>query len=170
MKFLASDFDDWYIVCLTITVFLFFPTAIPEYIVDEKTLEVIIKLLSHLRENDLDTDSLKEFSESLVIHGYTEQDIAEALSWLFEKLNVITVRSTEIADQQKESVRILHDYERIKISPETYGYLLKLKNLSLITAPQMEKIIDFCVMTGNSLNESDIDEIVASIIFQETDV
>ena len=136
---------------------------------DDKTIEVIIKLLSHLRDNDLDTDSLKEFSESLVIHGYNEHDVAEALGWLFEKLNFMTVKSTEIAEQGSDSIRVLHDYERIKIPPDVYGYLLKLKNMSIITASQMEKIIDYCVMAGDMVNESDVDEVVANILFNETD-
>lgn len=134
---------------------------------DDKTLEVIIKLLSHLRDNDLDTESLKEFSESLVFLGYNERDVAEALGWLFEKLSFMTVKSTEIAEQQNSSVRILHDYERMKIPPDIYGYLLKLKNLSIINTSQMEKIIDFCVMSGDTVTEPDIDELVANIIFQE---
>lgn len=137
---------------------------------DDKTLEVIIKLLSHLRDNDLDPESLKEFSESLVFLGYNERDVAEALGWLFEKLNFMTVRSTEIAGQQDGSVRILHDYERMKIPPEIYGYLLKLRNLSIINASQMEKIIDFCVMGGDTVTEFDIDELVANIIFHEPEL
>ena len=137
---------------------------------DDKTLEVIIKLLSHLRDNDLNPESLKEFSESLVFLGYNERDVAEALGWLFEKLNFMTVRSTEIAGQQDGSVRILHDYERMKIPPEIYGYLLKLRNLSIINASQMEKIINFCVMGGDTVTEFDIDELVANIIFHEPEL
>ncbi|MBN1294097.1 MAG: DUF494 family protein [Candidatus Latescibacteria bacterium] len=134
---------------------------------NDRTIEVIIMLLGHLRENDLDVESLKEFSESLVIHGYNEHDVAEAIGWLFEKLNFMTVSSTEIAVQKDQSVRILHSYERMKISPEVYGYLLKLKNLSIINGSQMEKIIDYCMLTGDEVDESDIDEIMATILFQE---
>ena len=54
---------------------------------NDKTIEVIIMLLGHLRENDLDVESLKDFSESLVVHGYNEHDVSEALGWLFDKLN-----------------------------------------------------------------------------------
>ncbi len=137
---------------------------------EDKTLEVIIKLLSHLRDNDLNPESLKEFSESLVFLGYNERDVAEALGWLFEKLNFMTVSSTEITGQQDGSVRILHDYERMKIPPEIYGYLLKLRNLSIINASQMEKIIDFCVIGGDTVSEIDIDELVANIIFHELEL
>ena len=133
---------------------------------NDKTLELITLLLGHLRENNLDVESLKEFSESLVIHGYNEHDVAEALGWLFDKLNFMTVNSTEIAEQKEDSVRILHDYERIKISPEVYGYLLKLKNMSIITGSLMEKIIDYCVLAGDKVTESDIDEIIATILFR----
>jgi len=134
---------------------------------NDKTIEVIIMLLGHLRENDLDVESLKDFSESLVVHGYNEHDVAEALGWLFDKLNFMTVSSTEIAEQKEESVRILHDYERMKIPPEVHGYLLRLRNMSVISGSQMEKIIDYCVLAGDNVTESDIDEIMANILFRE---
>lgn len=134
---------------------------------NDKTIELIIMLLGHLRENNLDVESLKEFSESLVIHGYNEHDVAEAMGWLFDKLNFMTVNSTEISEQKEDSVRILHDYERIKISPAVFGYLLKLKHLSIIKGAQMEKIIDYCVLAGDSITESEIDEIMAAILFRE---
>ena len=134
---------------------------------NDKTIEVIIMLLGHLRENDLDVESLRDFSETLVVHGYNEHDVAEALGWLFDKINFMTVSSTEIAEQKAESVRILHDYERMKIPPEAYGYLLRLRNLSVISGSQMEKIIDYCVLAGENVTESDIDEIMANILFSE---
>lgn len=135
---------------------------------NEKTIEILIQLLGHIKENDLDVESLSEFSESLVIRGYNEREVSEALSWLFEKLNFLTVKSTEIAEQKQESVRILHDYERLKISPEVYGYLLKLKALSVINGSQMEKVLDYCMLLGaDTLEESEIDEIVASILFDD---
>ena len=134
---------------------------------DDKTLELIIKLLGHIRENDLDADSLQEFSDSLVFHGYNELEVADALGWLFEKLNFMTVKSTGIEEQNTESVRILHEYEQLKITPEIYGYLLRLKNQSVINSSQMEKIIDYCVLAGDNVAESDIDEIVANILFKD---
>ena len=135
---------------------------------NEKTIEILIQLLGHIKENDLDADSLSEFSESLVTRGYNEREVAEALSWLFEKLNFLTVKSTEIAEQKQESVRILHDYERLKISPEVYGYLLRLKALSVINGAQMEKVLDYCMLLGaDTLLETEIDEIVASILFDD---
>jgi uncharacterized protein Smg (DUF494 family) len=136
--------------------------------VNDKTIEILIQLLGHIKENNLDVESLSEFSESLVTRGYNEREVAEALNWLFEKINFLRVKSTEISEQSQNSVRILHDYERLKISPEVYGYLLKLKALSIINGAQMEKVLDYCMLIGaESLEESEIDEIVATILFED---
>jgi uncharacterized protein Smg (DUF494 family) len=138
--------------------------------VNEKTIEILIQLLGHIKENSLDVESLSEFSETLVIRGYSEREVAEALSWLFEKFNFLTVKSTEIFEKNKESVRVLSEFERLRISPEIYGYLLKLQSLSIINGTQMERVVDYCMLLGsNTIAESDIDEIVASIIFEGND-
>ena len=135
---------------------------------NNKIIEILIQLLGHLKENDLDADSLSEFSDGLITRGYDEIDVVEAINWFLEKLNTHTVKSTEILEQRDKSVRVLHDYERINIPPDVYGYLLKLKSMSIITSSQMEKILDYYMLVGpNSLNESDINEIIANILFKE---
>lgn len=137
---------------------------------NEKTIEILIQLLGHIKEHNLDVESLGEFSETLVVRGYSEREVAEALSWVFDKFTFLTVKSTEILEQKKESVRVLNEYERLKISPQIYGYLLKLQSLSIINGSQMERIVDYCMLIGsNAFTESDVDEIVASILFEEND-
>jgi uncharacterized protein Smg (DUF494 family) len=138
--------------------------------VNEKTIEILIQLLGHIKEHNLDVESLSEFSETLVVRGYSEREVADALAWLFDKFTFLTVKSTEILEQKKESVRVLNEYERLKISPQIYGYLLKLQSLSIINGQQMERIVDYCMLLGsNAITESDIDEIVASILFEGND-
>ena len=135
---------------------------------NDKIIEILIQLLGHLKEHDLDIDSLSEFSDGLITHGYDEIEVAEAINWFFEKLNTHTVKSTGIIEQKAESVRVLHEYERMNISPEVYGYLLKLKSMSVITGAQMEKILDYYMIVGqNLMSELDINEVVANILFDQ---
>ena len=76
--------------------------------------------------------------------------------------------ATDVLEQQKGSVRILHDIERMSIAPETYGYLLKLKSLGVLTGSQTEKILDyFLLMNPRAYNETDINEVIADVIFEE---
>ncbi len=134
---------------------------------NDKIIEILIHLLGHLRDNDLDGDSLGEFSDGLIIRGYDEKEVSEAIQWFLEKMNSQTVMSTELLEQKKESLRVLHDYERMCISPEAYGYLLKLKSMSVITSAQMEKILDYYMLLGpSSLKDSDINEIVSGVLFE----
>ena len=134
---------------------------------NDKIIEILIHLLGHLKDHDLDVESLGEFSDGLLTRGYNEEEIAEAIHWFLEKLNSRTVMSTKILEQKPGSVRVLHDYERINISPEIYGYLVKLKSMSVITGAQMEKILDYYMLLGpSSLDNVDINEIVASVIFE----
>ena len=133
-----------------------------------KTIEILIFLLGYLKENNFDVDSLGEFSESLVVSGYTENEVAEALGVLLEKRNLVSGDTAEYAIQNDTSVRIFNEFERIKIPPEVYGYLLKLRSMNIVNGAQMEKIIDYCLYMGSRmLTESDIDEILARILFEE---
>ena len=135
---------------------------------NNKTIEILIFLLGYLKENNFDDESLSVFSENLVISGYNADDVAEALGLLLEKLHFIPVKSSEISEQQETSIRMLNDYERMKIPAEVYGYILKLRSLSLINGAQMEKIIDYCMFTdSHKISESEINEIIAAIIFED---
>ncbi len=135
---------------------------------NDKVIEILIHLLGHLKEHDLDMDSLSEFSEGLVGRGYSEKEVAEAIQWFLEQIDSRTALSSEILEQSSTSVRILHDYERMNISIDVYGYLLRLKKLSVITSTHMEKILDYYMLIGPRGDEHlDVNEIVASVMFED---
>ena len=135
---------------------------------NNKLIEILIYLLDHLKDHDLDIESLSDFSDGLVTRGYDEMEVAEAINWFFERLNVHSIKSTEITEQKTESVRVLNEYERMSISSELYGYLLKLKSKSVITSSQMEKILDYFMVVGtHTLCEQDVNEVIANILFDE---
>jgi uncharacterized protein Smg (DUF494 family) len=134
---------------------------------NDKIIEILIQLLGHLKEHDLDIDSIGEFTDGLVTRGYDEHEVTEAIHWFIEKMNSRSVMSTEIHEQSSGSIRVLHENERINISPDVYGYLLKLKSMEVVTGAQMEKILDYYMLLGsNSMNDIDINEIIASILFE----
>ncbi len=79
-------------------------------------------------------ESLNEFSENLAVRGYSEMEISDALGWLFDRLNLLTGKPSDMVEQNRDSVRVLHDFERMKIAPELFGYLLKLRSTGVISA------------------------------------
>jgi Smg protein len=136
--------------------------------VNEKTIEILIQLLGHIRDNSFDMESLNEFTENLVDRGYNEREVSEAIGWLFDRFNLLAAQSSDAAEPSVNSVRVLHDFERMKIPPEAYGYLLKLRSLGIIDGSRMEKVIDYFMVVGfEGITERDIDDIVATILFEE---
>ena len=133
---------------------------------NDKTIEIIMMLLGQLKDNDIDIERLQEISDHLAVHGYSDGDIEEAMEWLFDKVNFMAVDNSDIQEHGERSMRVLHDYERMRISPEVYGYILRLKNLSIISGAQMEKILDYCLMMGDQITIEDIDGIIANILLR----
>jgi len=135
---------------------------------NDKTIEILIFLLGYLKEKNFDEESLSEFSEHLVVSGDSENDVAEALGILFDRFNHAPAKTDDMLEHKAGSVRILNDMERINISPGIFGYILKLRSLSLINSSQMERILDYCMFNDSErMTEADIDEIVAEIIFDD---
>ena len=132
-----------------------------------ETIEILLHLFGYLREHDFNMEKIQEFSEALVTQGYREKEVTEALSWLFEKMSLMSSLPTKLAEQSDKSVRVLSEYERMRISPDVYGYILKLHSMSLISGSQMEKILDYCMVMGSQeLTPSDINDILASLLFE----
>jgi uncharacterized protein Smg (DUF494 family) len=101
-------------------IFLLFPLGdflfvYQENLMNNRIIEILIHLLGHLKDHDLDLDNLSEISDVLVTRGYDEIEIEEAINWFFEKIGTHSVKSSEIVEQREKSFRILHDYERINI-------------------------------------------------------
>lgn len=130
----------------------------------EKVIEIIVYLVSEMRNNKrLGDIDLKVLEES----GYTLTEISNAFSWLFEKLagseeNVAVFRAP--ADR---SYRILHDVEKLVITPEAQGYLIQLRELGILSDAAYENVIDRAMMSGySSVGLDDIKAIVSSLVFE----
>lgn len=135
---------------------------------NDKMIEILIHLLGHLKDHNLDSDSLNDFSDGLITSGYDENEIIEVINWFLSKMNSRPVVSVDILEQKSRSIRVLHDYERLNISTETYGYLLKLKSLAVITGVQMEKVLDYLLLLAPyRVSDDELNEIIANVLFEE---
>ena len=141
-----------------------------EKCMNDRTLEILIHLLGYLKEHNFDFDGLGDFSDYLIGNGYTEYEVAEAVDVLLDKFAGLTAQSSEIAVRKETSVRVLNEYERLKIPSSIYGYLIKLQSLGLVTPMHIERIIDYCLFLDSfNITEEDINEVLASIIFEDSD-
>ena len=134
---------------------------------NERVVEILVYIMNAIRVGKPAANELEVISRDLLQRGYTENEISSAFSWLFDRFESDTeelVRHT--GPRLKGSFRILHDLERIVISPEGHGYLLQLQELGILDDAEVEQIIERALMLGAThLSEAAIKSLVASALF-----
>lgn len=133
----------------------------------EKIIEIIVFLINEMRNNkrlgDIDLRVLSD-------HGYTQNEISTAFSWLFDKINMGENILIDQEPNRPHSYRILHEAERTVITPEAQGYLIQLRELGLLDDTTVETIIDRIMMAGfSTVDLSEMKILVASILFDYDD-
>ncbi len=138
---------------------------------NERIIDIIIFLLEEFKQpKSRDEESYSNLSKQLMSQGYTENEINLAFSWIFNHLQKKDQPAQEEFQYEEGSVRILHEVEKVVISPEAYGYLLQLSNLGLLSDYDLETVIDRALSSGStSITLDDIKTLVAPIIL-ETDL
>jgi uncharacterized protein Smg (DUF494 family) len=103
--------------------------------------------------------------------GYTQAEIGAAFSWLFEKLAVSDQIGPRVERQVERSYRILHDVERMIITPEAQGYLIQLRELGILNDAMVETVIDRAMMSGyTNIGLEETRVIVASLVFEKDEL
>ena len=134
----------------------------------ERIIEIIVYLVNEMRNNkalgEIDVKALEE-------GGYTLAEIGAAFSWLFEKLAVSDQIGPRVERQVERSYRILHDVERMIITPEAQGYLIQLRELGILNDAMVETVIDRAMMSGyTNIGLEETRVIVASLVFEKDEL
>jgi len=124
--------------------------------------------MKHMQDEKGRFNDIADVSQTLVGHGYTQQEVNTAFAWLFERLQAqaeVVVDPTK--PLQPKPNRILHAVEQLMIQPDAYGYLLELRELGLINDTQTELIIERAMLTGaRSVTRDDLKTIAAPILLE----
>ncbi|NOY89504.1 MAG: DUF494 domain-containing protein [FCB group bacterium] len=132
-----------------------------------RVLEIIVLLMDFMRNNQKIQSDANSLSSALYEMGYSEQEISIAYDWFLEQLGEITEEYYAEFPTRHSSVRLLSATEKRFLTPEAYGFLLKLINHGLLDDEQLEDVIeraDFSDMTPVTLEE--IKTIASSIVFE----
>jgi len=135
--------------------------------VQEKVIEIIVYLLSELKNNkqlgDIDLQGLSNM-------GYTQSEINTAFTWIYSKLNSGEIIFTD-KKRTRKSHRFLHDIERNMIEPEAFGYLLELKELGLLNDIDVENVLEKIIVSGYTrVALKDIKVLVAGYLLDVNDM
>lgn len=116
---------------------------------NERVVEILVYIMNEMQGDASAPGHIQMISRDLRQRGYTENEISSAFSWLYEHRQY---QNEEIARHTGPTLpgtfRVLHDLERLVISPEIYGYLLQLKHLDILNDAQIEQVIERAMMMG----------------------
>ncbi|MGE5313412.1 MAG: DUF494 family protein [Acidobacteriota bacterium] len=114
-------------------------------VMQEKVVEILVYLIGELRKNkpigEIDLSVLSK-------RGYTAAEISAAFNWVYDKISMGDELVTDEISSTGQSFRILHDAERMAISPAAQGYLMQLREIGLISDNDIEAVIDRVMMSG----------------------
>ena len=129
----------------------------------ERLMEILVKLLQEMHGTTDIQVMLKDLSEELRLQGYSETELSMALSWLTAQIERQGERLHSLSPL-KGSVRVLHPVERMMLKADAYGYLLRLQQLGFIDMDQIEAIIERALSSGKSvITVHDIKMVIASL-------
>jgi uncharacterized protein Smg (DUF494 family) len=135
--------------------------------VGERVLEIVVLLISRIRDHEGQLDSFEDISSYLKSYGFTENEISSAYSWVLDQLQTDSKFLIDDPDS-RNSFRILTEQERFQFSPEAIGYLLQLRHLSLLNDSHLELILERGVYMGpRPINLSQVKILIGSVLFNE---
>ena len=134
----------------------------------DRVLEIVVFLMSKIKDQQGKLDDLEEIASYLKNQGFTENEISSAYSWFLDHLqndNEFLYNSTINAN----ATRILSDLERQLFSSEAVGYLLQLRHLGLLSDQQFEMVLERGSMIWtSSINLDQIKMLIETILFSES--
>ncbi len=138
----------------------------------DRIVEIILYLMGEMGrgQRPLGEVNLGPLSE----RGYTDGEISTAFSWLFDRF---AAEGTGVGGSfgrglggttpgRGGSVRVLHEAERMVVTPAAYGYLIQLRALDLLSDHDVEQILERIMMMGPDRVElADIKQLASQIAF-----
>lgn len=134
-----------------------------------RILEIVVFLMDYLQQGNVAGSFLPdEISSTLEQMGYSDNEISSAYRWMLDRINDVPEACYSKFAKSPISNRILTPIERQQISPDAIGFLMKLKNFSLIDDEQLESSIERAVQLGTfPVTESQMKLLASSILFPE---
>ena len=128
----------------------------------ERVMDIIAYMISEGRQgaplNAIDTATLQA-------QGYTDSEIAAALSWIMER----QADRDEIEGPAKGTFRILHGIEREVLEPDAWGMLMTYHQLGFLDSDDIEQILERAVVMGSEryVGVAEIKALIAAYVIHQ---
>ncbi len=136
----------------------------------DRILEIVVFLMDYMRDSRDPGPETEDFSSTLKHMGYSENEISSAYFWLMNRFDDTPEQLFAEFPDHYHANRILTTSERVRLTTEAHGFLVKLLNLSLIDSEQMENILErIAVFGADPVNVEQVKIIASTVVFREFD-
>ncbi|MBK7141628.1 MAG: DUF494 family protein [bacterium] len=133
-----------------------------------RVLEIVVYLIDHMRENQGMLPSMDDLTPDLQSMGYSDTEISSAYSWVIDRFEHSDEPFFAQFPEEHHSNRVLTQYERLQLSPEAYGFLVKLVALSVIDDEQFETVLERAFsVSPQRVDLEQIKLVTAAVLFNE---
>lgn len=133
-----------------------------------RILEIVVFLMDYMRDNTDKSNSTDELSTTLLDMGYSEHEINTAYDWFLDQFSSNTEEYYSSFPIGSYSSRIFTDQEKLQLTTDAQGFLLKLNHTGILTDEQLEIILErTMLLTGEPISLEQIKIVVSSVIFKD---
>lgn len=134
--------------------------------------ESVLDVLMYLFEAFADADAEPEpdrhvLRGELLRAGFEEPNVDRAFEWL-DELNESDHPATRAP--HAKALRVFSDSESLRLGVEAVGYLMHLQHLDILSAPQLEIVLDRLMALGDAdIDMEQIKWIVLIVLYSQSD-
>lgn len=133
-----------------------------------RVLEIVVYLIDHMREHQGILPSMDDLTPDLQSLGYSDSEISSAYSWVIDRFEHNDEPFFAQFPEEHHSNRVLTQYERLQLSPEAYGFLVKLIALSVIDDEQFETVLERAFsVSPQRVDLEQVKLVTAAVLFNE---
>ena len=135
---------------------------------NDRIPEVVAMILEQLRAFvEGDELALSDLSDALDQSDYNPDEVDAAFDFIFQALDPVTRETYGERQPGSPGLRVLNAAERLALSPEGYGYLLRLKQQGVLTDSQIESVLEHVVLgRGQAAQLDDISTLASEVVLQ----
>lgn len=133
----------------------------------ERVLAIVNLIAQYIMDDDEMALNEQEIVEELLTVGFEAEEISAAFSWMENMSQEQAGRDNDF--QPQTGIRIFTEEEKMAISSEGRGFLLRLQQLGILQPLQKEEIIDRLVyMSEEPADLEEVKTVTALTLFADT--
>ncbi len=133
---------------------------------NDRIPEVVAMILEQLRAFvEGDELALSDLSDALDQSDYNTDEVDAAFDFIFQALDPVTRETYAERQPGAPGLRVLNESERRALSPDAYGYLLRLKEQGVLSDLQIESVLEHVVLgRGQAAQLEDISTLASEVV------